>query len=97
MDGEEQKRLNDDIAFNLITESLEGHSISSLQRMSLMERRESIQQLKEFEGLSIRQIVRITGLTYHEVYKLKIDKNMAIKRTVPLIARQPAANKLPLA
>ena len=68
LDDVEQKRLNDDIAFNLITERLEGRSISSLQRMSLMERREAIQQLKGIEGLSIRQIVRITGLTYHEVY-----------------------------
>jgi len=40
----------------------------NLQRMSLMERREAIQQFKGIEGLSIRQIVRITGLTYHEVY-----------------------------
>jgi hypothetical protein len=50
-------------------EKLKGHSIPALQRMPQMERREAIKQLKGIEGLSIRQIVRITGLTYHEVYK----------------------------
>ncbi len=30
---------------------------------------EAIKQLKNIEDLSIRQIVRITGLTYYEVYK----------------------------
>lgn len=63
-----QKRLNEDTAFNMITEKLNGRSISSLQQMPQMERRKAIQQLKVIEGLSIRQIVRITGLTYHEVY-----------------------------
>ena len=68
LEDAEQKRLNEDAAFNLITEKLKGHSIPSLQRMPQMERREAIKQLKGIEGLSIRQIVRITGLTYYEVY-----------------------------
>jgi putative transposase len=63
-----QKRLNEDAAFNLITEKLKGLSIPSLQRMPQMERKEAIKQLKGMEGLSIRQIARIIGLTYHEVY-----------------------------
>jgi len=69
LEDAEQKRLNEDAAINLIMEKLKGHSIPALQRMPQMERREAIKQLKGIEGLSIRQIVRITGLTYHEVYK----------------------------
>ncbi len=68
LEDDKHKRLNEDAAFNLITEKLEERSISSLQRMPQMERREAIKQLKGIEGLSIRQIVRITGMTYHEVY-----------------------------
>ncbi len=34
-----------------------------------MERREIIKRLKSIEGMSISQIIRITGLTYYEVYK----------------------------
>lgn len=60
--------LNEDTAFNLIIDELKGLSIASLQQMPSKERRGLIKQLKSIEGLSIRQIVRITGLTYHEVY-----------------------------
>lgn len=69
LEDEQKKRLNDDLALNMINEKLKGQSISSLQQMSQMERREAIKQLKNIENLSIRQIVRITGLTYYEVYK----------------------------
>jgi hypothetical protein len=68
LEDAEQKRLNEDAAFILITEKLKGRSIAFLQRMQQVERKEAIKQLKSIEGLSIRQIVRITGLTYHEVY-----------------------------
>jgi len=68
LEDAKKRKLNEDTAFNLITEKLKGCSIPSLQQMPQMERREVIKQLKSIEGLSIRQIVRITGLTYHEVY-----------------------------
>ena len=68
LEDTKQERLNEDAAFNMITEKLKGHSIPSLQQMPQMERKEAIKQLKGMEGLSIRQIVRITGLTYHDVY-----------------------------
>ena len=67
LEDAKQKRLNEDAAFNLITEKLKGHSISSVQGMPQMERRKVIKQLKGMEDLSIRQIVGITGLTYHEI------------------------------
>lgn len=63
-----KKRLNEDEAFKLVTEKLKGQSISAFKRMPKKERREAIEQLKGIEGLSMRQIARITGLTYHEVY-----------------------------
>lgn len=68
LEDTKKKRLNEDMAFNLITEKLKGCSNFSLQQMSQMERKQAIKQLKTIEGLSIRQIVRITGLTYYEVY-----------------------------
>ena len=68
LEDTKKKRLNEDTAFNLITEKLNGCSISSLQQMPQTERRKAIKQLKNIKGLSIRQIVRITGLTYYEVY-----------------------------
>jgi hypothetical protein len=37
-----QKRLNEDVAYNLITEKLKGKSIPYLQHMPQMERREVI-------------------------------------------------------
>lgn len=60
-------RLSEDEAFKLITEKLEGLPIPALQRMPPIERREAIKRIKVIDGLSMRQIGRITGLTYHEV------------------------------
>jgi hypothetical protein len=62
-------RFHDDKAFNLIIEQLPGGSIPSLHQIPQIERRAIIKRLKSIEGISIRQIVRITGLTYYEVYK----------------------------
>jgi len=61
-------KLNENTALHLITEKLKECSISSLKQMPRNERRDAIRQLKNIEGLTIRQIVRITGLSYHEVY-----------------------------
>ena len=62
-------KFHDDKAFNLIIEQLPGGSIPSLHQIPQIERRAIIKRLKSIEGISIRQIVRITGLTYYEVYK----------------------------
>jgi REP element-mobilizing transposase RayT len=68
LDEVKQIRLNEDKAFNLIREKLKEHSIAALQSMPQNERKEAIKQLKAIDGLSLRQIVRITGLSYHEIY-----------------------------
>lgn len=65
----EHKRLSQEIARQLIVDKLNGRSIETLQQMSTQERNEILQEIKAIEGISLRQISKITGLTVHTIYK----------------------------
>lgn len=65
----EKKRLNQEAARQVITEKLNGRPIAVLQQLPAEERNEILKQIKEIEGLSLRQIASITGLTVHAVHK----------------------------
>lgn len=65
----EKKHLNQEAARQVITEKLNGRPITVLQQLPSEERNEILKQIKEVEGLSLRQIASITGLTVHAVYK----------------------------
>ncbi|MCL6479252.1 MAG: transposase [Peptococcaceae bacterium] len=65
----EQKRLSQEIARQVIAEKLNGRPVEALQQMPSDERKKILKQLKQTEGMSIRQIARITGLTVHAIYK----------------------------
>ncbi|MGE5631785.1 MAG: hypothetical protein ACM3TR_11890 [Caulobacteraceae bacterium] len=64
-----QKRLSQEIARQVISEKLNGRPIEVLQQLPTDEWKRILLQLKQIEGLSLRQIARITGLTIHEIYK----------------------------
>lgn len=63
------KRVSEKIARQMIAEKLDGLSIGMLQQIPISERKKILHQLKRIEGLSLRQISRITGLTVHAIYK----------------------------
>ncbi|MCL6610826.1 MAG: transposase [Peptococcaceae bacterium] len=69
LDDFRQKRLSRETARQAITEKLNGRPIGVLQQIPPDERKTILKQLKQIEGLSLRQISRITGLTVHTIYK----------------------------
>jgi DNA-directed RNA polymerase specialized sigma24 family protein len=69
LDYIEKKRLNQETARKVILEKLNGRQIEVLKQLPLKERNEVLRQIKEIEGLSLRQIARITGLTVNMIYK----------------------------
>lgn len=64
-----KKRKNDEEVQKEIKRILKGKPISILQQMERQERDEIIQQIKEIEGTSLRQIARITGLGLYVIHK----------------------------
>ncbi len=70
LEYEEKKRMNDDEAREIIKNIAEIKNISELQSFDKQKRDKIIRKMKEIEGVSIRQITRITGLNYNLVLKL---------------------------
>ena len=70
LEFEINKRLNDIEAKEVIKEVARVTNINELQYLQRDKRNEILKRLKEFEGLSIRQIARITGISYNMVQKL---------------------------
>ncbi len=62
LDDNGLKRVNDKVAELLITETLNGKDLCILNEMPKKERDEILRKLKLIEGLSLRQISRITGV-----------------------------------
>ncbi len=66
----ENKRINDTEAREIIEDIVKIKNISAIQSFEKEKRDEVIKKIKEVEGMSIRQIARITGLSYNTVLKL---------------------------
>ena len=62
-DNEMEQRVNDDKVRQYLSELMVGSSASSLQHYEKEERNRIIKQLKDF-GASIRQISRLTGVSF---------------------------------
>lgn len=69
LDVGSQIRLSDERLGQEIKRILKGKPVSILQQMEKKERDKILQEIKEIEGSSLRQIARITGLTIHVVFK----------------------------
>jgi len=66
---EENKRIDDETARELIKSMAAVKNIIELQRLDKGQRDEIIKKLKGIDGLSIRQIARLTGFSYSLVLK----------------------------
>ncbi|WP_425059063.1 hypothetical protein [Sporomusa carbonis] len=69
VDLEDKSRLSAEKAKQIIKNTLGDYIASQLQSLGKEERDWFLRQLKRIEGLSIRQIVRITGFTFNVVAK----------------------------
>ena len=67
MEDNSVKYLPDRKAIKIMTNLNNKQSISALLTMPKVERNLLLQRFKETEGLSLRQIARITGLGYQTV------------------------------
>ena len=70
LEYKDTRRINDDEAREIIKDIAKINNISELQHYDKEKRDETIRRMKEIEGVSIRQIARITGLSYNLVLKL---------------------------
>jgi len=64
------KRIDDIEARSIIKKMARVKNLNEIQGFDKEKRDEIIAQIKEIEGLSIRQIARITGLNYNLIQKL---------------------------
>lgn len=62
LDYAETKRLSDREAEQLFRELLKGQSLTRLNEIAKQDRDELLRKMKEIEGVSIRQISRLTGI-----------------------------------
>jgi len=67
LEYEINKRIDDIQAIDIIKEVAQINSINDIQSYDKERRNEIIKKLKEIEGLSIRQIARITGISFNIV------------------------------
>jgi REP element-mobilizing transposase RayT len=68
-EGEEIRRISDQEAKKEVKKILKGKSISELRDMNKYERNKILSQVKDLEGISIRQICRLTGIGYYIVFR----------------------------
>ena len=69
-DNETEQRVSDDKVRQYLSELIGGASASSLQHYEKEERNRIIKQLKDF-GASIRQISRLTGVSFGIIRKIQ--------------------------
>lgn len=70
LEYQENKKMNDTEAREIIRDIIKVKNISEIQRFEKEKRNKIIKKIKDVEGISIRQIARITGLSYNIVLKL---------------------------
>jgi len=69
LDDRKPRRASDEVVRSKIKIIMEERPFNSLQHMEKAERNRTIRKIKEIEGISLRQIARITGLNLKMVYK----------------------------
>ncbi|MEN6324895.1 MAG: transposase [Syntrophomonas sp.] len=69
MEEVERKRMTLERAKKIINEKMRGKPIGNLHKLSTEERNEIIREIKGIEGISLRQVAMITGLTVYQVLK----------------------------
>ena len=69
MEEVERKRMTLEQAKKVIREKMKGKPIGNLDKIPSEEGNQIIREMKEIEGISLRQIAVITGLTVHQVRK----------------------------
>lgn len=69
LDMRENKRHTDEAASGMIQKAMENMTLGELRQAEKTQRDEILRRLKELEGLSVRQIARITGFTVNIVAK----------------------------
>jgi hypothetical protein len=67
MDDTVTKNISDSKAIKIMTESIGDQSISNLSTKQKPERDILLKQCKSVKGISLRQLVRISGLVYQTV------------------------------
>lgn len=70
LEYEVNKRINDVEAREIIKNIATVKNINEIQGLAKEKREEIIEKIKKIEGLSIRQIARITGISYNAVLKV---------------------------
>jgi len=66
LDGEATKRISESVAYEIIKKTMQGKPVTALQTMDHEARNKILRSLRK-NGLSLRQICRITGLPFHIV------------------------------
>lgn len=66
LDCDETKRISESEAYEIIKKIMKGKPVTVLQTMDQDARNKIVSRLRN-EGLSLRQICRITGLPFHIV------------------------------
>jgi len=69
LDGEATKRISESAAYEIIKKTMQGKPVTALQTMDQDARNKILSRLRN-DGLSLRQICRITGLPFHIVRKV---------------------------
>jgi len=71
LEDNRRERVSDETARREMRLLLRGKPISSIQQMERPERNEILRQIKGIEGVSLRQIARITGIGLNTIYNAK--------------------------
>lgn len=74
----EVKRITDEDTKKIIQQYTNGQKPTELQNMEKIRRNEIIRKIKEVEGISTRQIARVTGMSQTVISKIQLG------RTAPL-------------
>jgi putative transposase len=69
LEDRKTSRVSDEVVRDKIKIIMKDRPFNSLQHMEKAERNKTIRKIKEIEGISLRQIARITGLNLKMVYK----------------------------
>jgi len=69
LEDRKPSRVSDEVMHNKIKIIMENRPFNILQHMEKAERDKIIRKMKQIEGISLRQIARITGLNLKMVYK----------------------------
>jgi len=72
---EKQQKINDERLYEVIQKILKGQSLGELQSMEKASRDKMIRKIKSIEGVTQRQIARVTGINQSLVFKASKQEN----------------------